>query len=102
MSYVLFFDVTLVFTLIYETAFNKVPAVFERTINTELTKLGPGKGRGQTCPFRLGPANILGRQLRSIPSVGIKVGEFHTLERTSTPVFLDFVVKYVVSMVMGF
>ena len=35
-------------------------------------------------------------------SKGIKVGHFHTLERTSTPMFLQFVVENVVGMLVSY
>ena len=45
---------------------------------------------------------VLKRRLISIPSMEIKVGEFHTLERNSTPVFLNYVLTSVVSEHAGF
>ena len=42
------------------------------------------------------------KKLRSIPPVGVKVGEFHTLERTSTPVFLHYVLVNIVNMLVTF
>ena len=38
-------------------------------------------------------------QVRSIPaSVGIKVGDFHMLERVSTPVFVHYVITNIVNL----
>ena len=45
---------------------------------------------------------ILRKQLISIPIVGIKVGEFHTFERTSIPEFLDYVLRNIVSMLVAY
>ena len=45
-------------------------------------------------------SSIVERQLKSVPSMGIKVGSFHTLERTSTPAFLGLVVSNVVCMLV--
>ena len=46
--------------------------------------------------------NVLNRQLKSVPSTGIKVREFHVLERTSTLVFLHYVFVNVVNMLVTF
>ena len=43
---------------------------------------------------------VMVRQLASIPLVGIKVGEFHTLERVSTPVFLHYIVTNIVGILV--
>lgn len=40
------------------------------------------------------------RQLRSLRKVAIQVGNFHHLQRVSTPIFLDFSVKNMVRLVM--
>ena len=44
---------------------------------------------------------ILCRVIRSIPLVGIRVGEFHNFERMSTPNFMAFVVKNVTRVLIG-
>ena len=98
MYYVIFFDVTLAYTLLYEKAF-RTPALFKRAVNAERMKLCTGQ-YGEMRTFVKN--KVLTRQLRSIPSMGIKVGKFHTLERASTPVFLDFVVKNIVTLLIGF
>ena len=43
---------------------------------------------------------VMTQKIRSIPSLGIRVGHFHTMERTSTPVFIDFVVRSVTSLLV--
>ena len=45
---------------------------------------------------------ILEKQLLSIPPMGIKVGEFHVLERTSIPTFLHYVLTNIVNMLVAF
>ena len=40
------------------------------------------------------------KKIRAIPSLAIRVGDFHTMERTSTPVFIDFVVRSVMSLLV--
>ena len=42
------------------------------------------------------------RVLRSIPDVGMSVGGFRNMERDSTLIFMDFVLKNVVSLLMAF
>ena len=77
--YGIFIDVALFYTIPYEKAF-KVPALFDHIkslLQVQVSRHGNGAVR-----------KILRRQVRSIQSEGIKVGEFHTLERTSRPVFL--------------
>ena len=46
--------------------------------------------------------NIRMRQVRSIPPMGIKVGELHTLERTATPVFVHYVLTNIVNMLVAY
>ena len=57
--------------------------------------------RAQSLTFK-NQHDAIKRQLRSIPFVGIKVGEFHTLERTSTPAFLHYVLTNIVNMLVTF
>ena len=45
---------------------------------------------------------MMRRQVRSIQPEGIKVGEFHTLEWTSMPSFLHYVLYNVVNMLVAF
>ena len=98
MYYSLLIDVTLVYNIIHGKAF-KTPDLFKQAVNAELEKLGMEMGRkGWGATER----NARTRKLKSIPFVGFKVGQFHTLERTSTPAFLDFVVSNIVSMLVAF
>ena len=41
-------------------------------------------------------------RINSVPQFGLKVGDFHMLERASTPVFIDYVVKNVVNLLVTF
>ena len=91
MYFVLFVDASLIYMILYETAF-KVPALFEQAKVQLRLRARAVYGR----PER----NVLDRQIMSIPPVGVKVGNFHMLERTSTPVFLDFVLTNIVSMLV--
>ena len=91
MYYAMSFDGSLIYTLLYEKAF-KVPALFKETkvqLRLRARQLSIHAGR-----------LIYEKQAVSIPSMGIKVGGFHLLERTSTPVFLHYVVANVVNMLV--
>ena len=90
----LFVDSALIYILIYDKAF-KVPALFGRA--KMLIDLTAGVQGGKQRCQRM----ILKRQLAGIPQVGIKVGEFHTLERNSIPLFLDYVLTHVVGMLVA-
>ena len=98
MYYGILIDVTLVYTIIYGKAF-KTPDLFKQAVDAELMRLGTERGGGIE---RDAQRKVLTKQIRSIPSIGFKVGHFHTLERTSTPVFLDFVISNIVSMLVVF
>ena len=93
MYYVLFIDVSFIYALIYEKGF-KVSDTFQRTKN--LLRFHAARHE------RSFERRILEKQLMSIPTIGMKVGEFHMLERTSTLVFLDYVLKNVVNMLVVF
>ena len=42
------------------------------------------------------------RVAKSIPCIGVSVGGFRNMERDSTPIFVDFVFRNVVSLLMAF
>ena len=92
MYYGLLFDVVLFYTVPYEKAF-KVPALF-----TQIKSLLQVQASMLGAPER----RLVRRQVTSIQPEGIKVGEFHTLERTSTPVFLHYVLVNIASMLLAF
>ena len=48
----------------------------------------------------VGSKRVTLRRVRSIPSVGLKVGDFHMLERESTPIFMDYVLKNIVNLLV--
>ena len=91
MYYVIFANVSLVYMLIYEKGF-KISDTFQRAKN--LLRLSTARHK------RSLERKILEKQFVSIPSVGIKVGAFHMLERTSTPVFLHYVLTNIVNMLV--
>ena len=91
MYYVIFFDALLIYTLLYAKGF-KMVALFDETKATLILKSRTGVSGNDW--------KVLKRQVRSVPSIGIKVGQFHTLERTSTPVFLHYVLTNIVNMLV--
>lgn len=87
-------DIGTIYSLVYQKGF-QVQSAFAQVVQAMMYKLTGNRGNGQ------GSGNaVIKRQLKSVPSVGIKVGNFHTLERTSTPIFLDFVGRNIVSMLV--
>ena len=40
------------------------------------------------------------RCMWSVPSLGIRVGSFHTFERASTPIFIDFIVRNIAGLLV--
>ena len=93
MYYVVFVEALFIYSAIYEKAF-RVPHLMSKA--SRACRL---RARSLTSKFlRTG----LERQFKSIPAVGIKVGEFHTMERTSTPVFLHYVLVNIVNSLVTF
>ena len=92
MYYALLVDMTLLYSIVYEKAF-QIPNQFTQAVQEIWVHLPKGGDRKRQA---------VAKYLRSIPKLGIKVGEFHTFERTSTPVFIDFVVTNVVSMLVAY
>ena len=91
--YVMFVDVSLIYTVIYEKGF-QVSDKFQKAKNLlRFHALVNG---------RVGGRKVLEKQFKSIPNVGIKVGEFHMLERTSTPIFVQYVLTNVMNMLVAF
>ena len=93
MYYVLFFEVGMVYTTLYAKAF-KVPDLFGEAKALLRVRIGRLANRAERKIWQM--------EVMSIPSVGIQVGEFHTLERTSTPVFLHYVLSNMVNMLVAY
>ena len=91
---VLFFDGAIIYTVVYAKAL-LVPALFDKARVAILQRLSRHRKMGKF------EKAVMQKQLISIPPLGIKVGEFHVLERTSIPVFLDYVVRNIVSLLVA-
>ena len=92
MYLLMFCDCGSAYAVVYGKAF-AVPRCFREVIQAIKERIGVDQPRGAR-------REAMERQIMSVPLMGIKVGSFHTLERTSTPVFIDFVMKNVVSMLV--
>ena len=47
-----------------------------------------------------GLKKVVWKELDAVPLVGLKVGDFHMLERESTPIFLDYVLRNIVNLLV--
>ena len=93
MYYVILFDVVLAYTVVYGKTF-QIPTLLEST-----------KVQLQLCDTRYrnrAQKKLLKSCVKSIPRVGVKVGDFHTMERTSTPVYLHYVLVNIVNMLVAY
>ena len=93
MYYVILFDVVLAYTVVYGKTF-RIPTLLESA-----------KVRLQLCGTRYrnrAQKKLLKASVKSIPRVGVKVGDFHTMERTSTPVYLHYVLVNIVNMLVAY
>ena len=93
MYYAIFWDVALVYMILYEKAF-RIPELcneLKALLRVRASQIGNKAER-----------NIRMRQVMSIPPMGIKVGEFHMLERTSTPAFAHYVLTNIVNMLVAY
>ena len=68
---VIFIDLNLMYMLMYGKVF-KTPELFRSAVRETLTTLGCGGGKPGSLPSAV-EANVLKRQFRYIPSMGIKV-----------------------------
>ena len=90
---VLTFDPLILYTVVYDKAF-KTPSQFAQAVRRMLLGLPDGTS--------IVTNKFIQRRLKSVPKLGIKVGEFHTLERTSTPDFVGFVAVNIVNMLVAY
>ena len=85
-------DSTFLYALVYEKGFS-IPEGFECVKQQLEVRISGMKG--------VLARKMLRRRIKSVPSVvGLKVGDFHMLERVSTPIFIDFVVHNIVNLLV--
>ena len=89
MYYACVVDCVVFYAVMYDKAF-AIPELFERTV---------GCARLRMQGYRAG---VFGRQMRSIQPTGVKVGNFHRMERESTLIFMNFVVVNIVNMLVAY
>ena len=96
---------TMIYGILYEKAFS-IPEKMERLKSEFLSAVDKTTSKHSQCD--LTPKLLenlraeMEREIEAIRDVGIKVASFHTLERESTPLFVDFVVNQVVSLLVTF
>ena len=95
---VLFVDLAVSYIIVYEKAF-AVPKLFDEAVTQICHRLALRRVRSICYCME---ERVLERQFRAVRRVGVKIGDFHTLERTSSPIFVDFVLKNVVNMLVIF
>ena len=85
------FNALIAYVSIFQLAFQVTKRVedLRRVIEVKYTKLPVPWAR-----------KYLERILRSVPVLAINVGGFHEAERESVPIFVDFVVKQIVNLLL--
>ena len=80
-----------VYIFSFDQAF-KIPSLFEYAAKEAMLHARIGNPES---------VKIFKLQIKSIPRIGIKVGEFHMMERQSTLLFVDFVLGQIVSLLVA-
>ena len=88
MYYFLLVDCTFIYTVLYGKAF-KIPQLFDKAASCALLRTR----RNRTNGFR--------KQILSIRRSGIRVGDFHQMERTSTLIYVNYVLTNIVNMLVA-
>ena len=94
-SLLVFVDMTAVYGFVYEKAFAIPNGIQEIKANMIVQVHRPGI-------FCKRARRELVQRIKAVPPLGIQVGNFHTMERTSTPVFVDFVVTNLAGLLLLF
>ena len=79
------------YAFVYERA-SEIPETLvsiKRNLGARVRMLSSGMEKAVLC-----------REVLSIPSVGLRVGNFHMLERMSTPIFVHYVVTGTVNLLV--
>ena len=83
---------TLLFLVLYDKAFS-IPEKMGQ-FKQEILVLS------SQLPFSL-ERHFMSRRIKSIPIVGIRVGNFNTMERQSTPIFIDFITRSICTLLIA-
>ena len=91
--FAIFSDIVTLYSILYEKAF-AVPETCQKAkkaVKKEVT--------GSSLLDRKWKKYAI-RCVDSVPNYGIKVGSFHTFERESTPVFIDYIVRNIAGLLV--
>ena len=86
-------DAIFLYGFVYEKAFG-IPDGLEKV--KKVLKMRLIRKYGRQGPM----ARALERQIDSVPTIALQVGDFHTMERVSTLVFMDYVVRNIVNLLV--
>ena len=75
---------------------------FAYKVTEKMDKLKELMEMKSVCLVNLEEKKYWKRALRSIPRMGINVGGFNRVERQAVPIFIDFAVKQIVSILITF
>ena len=92
MAFFVLFDFLFLSAFVYEKAFG-IP---DRLEHLKLML----KAKIRMVGKRTVDARVLKMQIESIPLVGLRVGNFHMLERASTPIFIHYVINNIVNLLV--
>ena len=94
MAFCVLIDVIFLYAFVYDKAF-AIPDGLQTL--RRMLKVGLVRKHGKALMMT---TKALEMQINSIPLVGLRVGDFHMLERVSTPVFMDYVVMSIVNLLV--
>ena len=86
-------EMALIYSILFQKAF-AIP-VLTKKVKNKLANAVKGSTDTGSRPY-------LAAWVRSIPTIGIKVGNFHLFERMSTPNFLSFGIKNITRIVIAY
>ena len=92
MTFCIFGNLVFMYGFMYEKAFAIPDGLINAKRNVRLRIQMYGRQRMTVKMAKM--------QVESVRAVGIKVGDFHTMERASTPMFIDYVIRNVVSLLV--
>ena len=91
-------DAVLIYNILYDHGFS-IPRYFAAVKKSILLKL---KLKATQGTLNTEVELSLAKSVKSVRVMAVRVGEFHYLQRLSTPTFLDFCTKNIVRLMMAF
>ena len=92
-SALVFFDMAAVYGFVYEKAF-AIPNGIREVKGILRVQIDARRKRLWTETLEMV------KKVRAIPPFGIRLGSFHTMERTSTPIFIDVVIRNLAALLV--